>query len=359
MATAATPTPITTEREEMWYITLAKSKIMRFFSVSCELVIFFGCLWLTLVTILPGAEKWLDGGVNSFFLVVMGFAVDAAMPESWLHVVEQHLEKRATQFKWSIAIAIAMLILVICNIVYTKVVGETGKTPDGAMGIIVNSLLIARMFIGICYVTIRGCQDFLTRKEQPTAPAATITLMPEETIDRIIERVTESVTKKIEATLDTKVQALAPVAPEPEPLDYSRILKAVRSYLAASGETTIEEIPGTGARANRKQAQLLAPGRAQRHTAKPGPAATRLSREERLENAYSDLIEQGITPSGRNLSEIAHCNRAIATDWLEAKLQKAKEAGTKAGTNAPDEPIAGEYTEMPEPESEPEVADEN
>ena len=65
------------QRPEMWMITLAKSKTMRFFAVSCEFIIFLGCLWLTLVTILPDATGWAWGGIDKFFMVAMGFAVES------------------------------------------------------------------------------------------------------------------------------------------------------------------------------------------------------------------------------------------------------------------------------------------
>lgn len=170
--TPAAPTP----RDEMWLITLAKSKTMRFFAVSCEFMIFLGCLWLTLVTILPDAAGWLSGGIDNFFLVSLGFAVDAALPEAWLHVVDQYTTtpRKIAQLRWSVPIAIGMLLLVVANFIYAKLEGTTGAQPSGAMETVVNILLIARMFIGISYVTIRECQSFLDRKQtsqQPATPA--------------------------------------------------------------------------------------------------------------------------------------------------------------------------------------------
>src|SRR5581483_7988152 len=134
-------------KPEMWWITLAKSKTMRFFAVSCEFIIFLGCLWLTLVTILPSATGWLWGGVDTFFMVAMGFAVDAALPEAWLHVVDQYLEKKKAQLWWSVPIAVAMLLLVIANVIYTKITGQNEAKPTATMEAIVNVLLIARMLI--------------------------------------------------------------------------------------------------------------------------------------------------------------------------------------------------------------------
>ena len=164
MAPAMPTAPQNTARPEMWWMMLAKSKTMRFFAVSCEFVLFLGCLWLTLVTIIPEATGWLWGSVNQFFLVGLGFAVDAALPEAWLHVVDQWTEKKRQHLLWSIPIAIAMLLLVVANMVYTKLTGSSGTQPGGATEILVNSLLVARMFIGICYVTIRECQSFIDRK---------------------------------------------------------------------------------------------------------------------------------------------------------------------------------------------------
>src|SRR3984893_3443096 len=92
-------------RPEMYFLDLAKSKVVMFAGKSCELVIFFGCLWITLVMTNPGAVRWLNGGINSFFLTSMGFAVDAASTESSLDVVSEGLVGKRTQFKCSVAIA--------------------------------------------------------------------------------------------------------------------------------------------------------------------------------------------------------------------------------------------------------------
>ncbi len=184
------PTP----KPEMWVLTLVKSKTMRFFAVSCELVIFLGCLWLTLVTILPSATGWLWGGVDDVFLVAMGFAVDAALPEAWLHVVDQWAEKKHHHLWWSIPIAIAMLLLVVANVVYAKLTGTRGVPPVGATASLVDMLLIARMVIGICYVTIRECQSFIDRKQyQQQSPSSQVLVIDMEelrrkTIDDLAEK---------------------------------------------------------------------------------------------------------------------------------------------------------------------------
>lgn len=161
-------------REEMWWIMLAKSKTMRFFSVSCEFIIFLGCLWLTLVTIEPTATSGdIGGAINTFFLVAMGFAVDAALPEAWLHVVDQFITKprKHSQLKWSVPVAVGMLLLVVANFVYAKLGDPNGGIPTDAMQALINTLLIARMFIGISYVTIRECQSFIDRKQASLKPA--------------------------------------------------------------------------------------------------------------------------------------------------------------------------------------------
>jgi hypothetical protein len=187
-------------REEMWLIILAKSKTMRFFAVSCEFIIFLGCLWLTLVTILPAATSWAQGTIDKFFLVAMGFAVDAALPEAWLHVVDQYTEtpRKKAHLKWSVPIAIGMLLLVVANIVYTKLAGNS--KPDAALNVVVNVLLIARMFLGISYVTIRECQSFLDRKQgRQQLPAADLD-----------QRIAEEIAS-LTAQLDAR---LAPIAAE-------------------------------------------------------------------------------------------------------------------------------------------------
>lgn len=202
-------------REEMWLIILAKSKTMRFFAVSCEFIIFLGCLWLTLVTILPAATNWANGTIDKFFLVAMGFAVDAALPEAWLHVVDQYTEtpRKKAHLKWSIPIAIGMLLLVVANIVYTKLAGNS--RPDAALNVVVDVLLIARMFLGISYVTIRECQSFLDRKQARQQPLA---------VD-LDQRITEAI-----ASLTAQLEArLAPLAAE-----QARMLASIQQLQAAA-----------------------------------------------------------------------------------------------------------------------------
>lgn len=159
-------------KEEMWLIILAKSKTMRFFSVSCEFILFLGCLWLTMTTILPDTIGWANGSINGFFLVAMGFAVDAAMPEAWLHVVDQWTDnpRKIMHLRWSVGIAIAMSLLVVANVTYSKISGTSAEHPTGPMEAVVNTLLIARILIGISYVAIRECQSFLDRKQAKQQP---------------------------------------------------------------------------------------------------------------------------------------------------------------------------------------------
>lgn len=188
------PTPATQPQKqaEMYFLDLAKSKVVMFAGKSCELVIFFGCLWITLVMTNPGAANWADGGINSFFLTSMGFAVDAAFPESWLYVVAQKLEGKRTQFTWSVAIAVAMLVLVAVN-------GVTAGA-EGVLHVTINKWLLAiviitRLLVGICYVAIRECQSFIDRRsaeQHQTLPAADVRAQ----IDTAIRTFSESLDRR-------------------------------------------------------------------------------------------------------------------------------------------------------------------
>ena len=90
MTQATQPTQAKQEKGELWLLDLAKSRVILFASKSCELIIFFGTLWLTLNTVVPASEKWLNGVPNLAFIAVLSFAVDAAMPESFLQFAEMH-----------------------------------------------------------------------------------------------------------------------------------------------------------------------------------------------------------------------------------------------------------------------------
>jgi hypothetical protein len=209
----------------MWWISVAKSKTMRFFAVSCEFLIFLGCLWLTLVTVLPQAEAWAGGTIDSFFIVAMSFAVDAALPEAWLHVVDQYTEnpKKKSQLTWSIPIAVGMLILVVANIIYTKIAGTSSSTHSGAEAIWVDILLISRMFIGISYVTIRECQSFLDRKQAKERPAP----VAQNDVQTLIRQEMAGLQAALFQQLSQTVQA---VSSSPA-IDYQRIVNAVSSQL--------------------------------------------------------------------------------------------------------------------------------
>lgn len=239
-AVAPLPVPASPKvaREEMWWIMLAKSKTMRFFAVSCEFIIFLGCLWLTLVTIMPTATGWLNGGIDSFFLIAMGFAVDAALPEAWLHVVDQYIStpRKKSQLKWSVPIAIGMLLLVIANFVYAKLAGTSGQQPTGAIEGLVNALLIARMAIGIGYVTIRECQSFIDRKQakqHATPPAQDIQHM----IDQAVNGLQSQFDQRLAGIFTEQGEMLASIqqlqnAPVPVPeIDTQAVIQAVAEYL--------------------------------------------------------------------------------------------------------------------------------
>lgn len=149
------------KKPEMWFIDLAKSKVILFAAKSCELVIFFGGLWLTLVMTNHDAANWASGGINNFFITTMGFAVDAAFPESWIHVVAQHFDQKKGQFRWSVSIAIAMSLLVGLNVVSTEI--ETNAHVNLPVWVTATFITI-RMFVGFGYVAIRECQGLLDRK---------------------------------------------------------------------------------------------------------------------------------------------------------------------------------------------------
>jgi hypothetical protein len=114
---------------------------------------------------------------------MMGFAIDAAMPEGWLHVVAQHLEHKPSQQRWSKAVASAMSLLFLGNIVYSFLTtgdtsgGTSGGFPSDVQGWVLLSLMVLRVSVGFLYITVRECQEFISRYEakaqhtQPPTPA--------------------------------------------------------------------------------------------------------------------------------------------------------------------------------------------
>lgn len=163
------------QRQEMWWVILAKSKTLRFFAVSCEFILFLGGLWITFTVNDPTSKTWLGGNVNMIFLTIMGWAVDAAMPEAWLHVVIQQVEKKRGQLSWSKFVAICISLLFIGNIVYSVFTGgdKTGGvsgTPADITGWVLLVLTILRIAIGFVYITVRQCQEWIDR-QNPEQPA--------------------------------------------------------------------------------------------------------------------------------------------------------------------------------------------
>lgn len=182
--------PAKEKKPEMFFIDLAKSKVILFAAKSCELVIFFGGLWITLVMTNHDAASWLSGSINSFFITTMAFAVDAAFPESWLHVVLQHVEQKTNQFRWSVSVAIAMTLLVALNVVGT----EVKNMPDWFS----PALIIVRMLVGFGYVAIRECQVLLSRKNVDQA------LSPTEVRD--LKEEVKALGLSIESKMDEKLK---------------------------------------------------------------------------------------------------------------------------------------------------------
>lgn len=176
MATNTVAQQQPTQKEEMWFIQLAKSKIVRAFAVSCELVLFLGGLWVTLTVNEPDAVSWAIGPIviNSIVMTAMGWAVDAALGESWLHVVIQHVKQEKSMENWSKAVAIGISLLFAANVVYALVARDADKTASQQSGmnattIILFVLTALRIFIGFTYITVRECQGWITRhKEEGT-----------------------------------------------------------------------------------------------------------------------------------------------------------------------------------------------
>src|SRR5581483_11017522 len=164
-------------RQEMWWVILAKSKTLRFFAVSCEFILFLGGLWITFTVNDPASKAWLSGNINLIFLTVMGWAVDAAMPEAWLHVVIQHVQQERGQLGWSKFVARAISVLFIGNIVSSVFTG--GDTSGGMRGAptdatdwILLILVILRISVGFVYITVRQCQEWIKRQNPEAAPPA-------------------------------------------------------------------------------------------------------------------------------------------------------------------------------------------
>lgn len=159
-------------RQEMWWVILAKSKTLRFFAVSCEFILFLGGLWITFTVNDPESKAWLGGNINLIFLTVMGWAVDAAMPEAWLHVVIQHVQRERGQLVWSKFVAICISVLFIGNIIYSVFTGgdRTGGVagaPTDVTSWALLILVILRITVGFVYITVRQCQEWI--KRQPGA----------------------------------------------------------------------------------------------------------------------------------------------------------------------------------------------
>jgi hypothetical protein len=167
-----------TKREEMWVIQLAKSKIVRAFAVSCELMLFLGGLWVTLTVNEPDALTWAIGPIvlNTVVMTAMGWAVDAALGESWLHVVIQHVKQETGMEKWSRAVAVGISLLFAANIVYALVARDASQVAQQSGGMNATTLVLflltaLRIFIGFVYITVRECQGWITRHKAETASA--------------------------------------------------------------------------------------------------------------------------------------------------------------------------------------------
>ncbi|HEU5375340.1 MAG TPA: hypothetical protein VFV38_07880 [Ktedonobacteraceae bacterium] len=167
-------TPTTAQRAfpkpEMWWMMLAKSKTLRFFAVSCAFLLFLGGLWITFTTTNPAAKTWLNGDLNLIFLTAMGWAVDAAMPEAWLHVVIQHVEQKTSQLAWFTFVAIGVSLFFLGTILSSiMTTSETSDPlhglPSDAAGWVLLLLVLLRISIGFVYLTVRQCQEWIDRHD--------------------------------------------------------------------------------------------------------------------------------------------------------------------------------------------------
>lgn len=198
-------TAVKTPRAEMWWVILAKSKTLRFFAVSCEFILFLGGLWITLTVNDPSAKTLLGGNIDMVFLTVMGWAIDAAMPEAWLHVVIQHVDKRTGQLGWSKFVAICISLLFIGNIIYSiMTTGNTTDkvgTPTDTTGWILVCLVILRITIGFVYITVRQCQEWIDRSKGQPAIQASAPTTPQVNIQEEVTKAMESITAKFDQRL--------------------------------------------------------------------------------------------------------------------------------------------------------------
>lgn len=220
-----TPAPAPAkQRAEMWWVILAKSKTLRFFAVSCEFILFLGGLWITFSVTNPDSKNWFGGNVNMVFLTIMGWAVDAAMPEAWLHVVIQHVQQKRGHLSWSKFVAICISILFIGNIVYSVFTSgdktsATG-TPTDFTGWILLILIILRISVGFVYITVRQCQEWIDRtQEQPDPTPAPAPINVQEIVDQALAKATSeqhTVNEKLLSALEEvkTSQALLPAPPD-------------------------------------------------------------------------------------------------------------------------------------------------
>lgn len=359
--------PAKPQRQEMWWVILAKSKTLRFFAVSCEFILFLGGLWITFTVNDPSSKTWLSGNINMIFLTVMGWAIDAAMPEAWLHVVIQHVQKEKGQLGWSKFVAICISVLFIGNIVYSIFTsGDTSKstgTPTDATAWILLFLTILRITVGFVYLTVRQCQEWIDRAKtsEVQTPPALPAVDVEELVSKAVEKLAGELASTQKQSLDLfrieqqrllgKVQDIENSVPS---LDYEAIARAMMPQLRATFQSQAraitEEVQGRvkaiieeGQGQSRplsepvSQRQLESRASSQSQQGRPptltllpasNPEAEARARangapEERLQAAYEVLVGDNRRISGRALAKLAHVSRDTASKWLaEVKGQQ-------------------------------------
>jgi hypothetical protein len=352
------------KRPELWYIDSAKAKVILFAAKSCELIIFFGGLWITLVVLNPEAATWVNGVIHRFFLTTLAFAIDAAFPESWIHAILQKAQGQRTQFKWSVGIAIFMTFLVIFNIIAIVVKGLPGWIDP--------VLIVTRMGIGFGYVAIRETQGALSRREmsdavqlppsvsfdswQLTGLAAWLTQQWQTGLNALRAEMNQQLGQLAQSAdlqelaetqqvnlVDLQVQRLfaevqeVQECAEPE-IDYQQLAVALaplfqqrmEASVSAIKTTIIEEVratlpvalepPQMEVRAT-AQSHPKRGSRATRNVASEPESRSNGEPEERLQAAYELLLQNSIRVSGRVLAKEAHVNRSFAQKWLSERAE--------------------------------------
>lgn len=275
-------------------ITDAWEVVKAYMGRAAEWVLFL-CMIINIIEMLPGVAiaQWILNivlGVQVVMLDIGGMSLSSMAAHAKEQGDEAAANKADITSKFLIGLMIVTLLLVAAGVLFPVIKPYTDMAEKG--------LILVRVIMTVIYGHV--LHSLRSSKHQavpvPVAPAVPSSTELETIIKDILVPVLEQYRAGAKADIAEQVkQAIAGLTYQPQ-----------------------KETQDGGFTALQKEAKRQSPA--------PVPIASmredaqlNANREARIAEAYSELLQEGIRPTGDTLSSRARCNRAAALKWLKTK----------------------------------------